>query len=134
MYNQQFREINDLIFHFFRLHQFLCAGPKISETWSISSNEFNYPDNFLKARSFNDFPMFPTNMNDSNKRQSFKCNLCGKDYWWISNLRRHQLQCGNKEAKINCNFCTKKFYRRDKLKKHLFANHNIISQETKTLR
>lgn len=97
----------------------------MSTVWSISSHEFKDMDNYLKVKSFNDSVIFPTNAGDSNKRLII-CDLCGKDYSWISSLRRHQLQCGNKEAKINCNFCPKKFYRRDRFKEHLFVYHSNL--------
>lgn len=88
-----------------------------------------YTDDSLKTfQRFNDSMMFPTSADDSDKRL-IVCDLCGKDYVWISSLRRHQLQCGNKEAKFNCNFCARKFYRRDRFKEHLSTYHyNLLSE------
>lgn len=108
---------------------FMSAGFKVSNVWSLTSHNFeNMPINDpFKVGSLNEPILFYANADDLNRRQIFKCNLCGNEYTYYSSLRRHQLQCGNKEAKIECEFCPKKFYRRDRLKDHILVHHSNVS-------
>lgn len=112
----------------------MSTGFKVSNVWSMTSYNFEDTptDDPLRMGSLNEPAFFLTDADDPNKRQMFKCNLCGNEYTWISSLRRHQLQCGNKEAKMECEFCSKKFYRRDRLKDHILVHHTNMIADCET--
>lgn len=56
---------------------------------------------------------------------------CGKSYTFITNLRRHEKECGNSNKKFSCNYCHHLTHRLDSLKKHMSRRHSDLPEKTK---
>ncbi|XP_012270337.2 zinc finger protein 726 [Orussus abietinus] len=72
----------------------------ISGVWTVKKKKKSAPvDDYPDTQSDRSSPVSLTARTSDLGKKVFICGQCGKEYAWMWNLRRHQLQCGNKEAR-----------------------------------
>ena len=70
---------------------------------------------------------------DSDGREKFVCQTCGKLFLHQCNARRHRKQCQG-DFHLQCHMCDKKFYRRDKYQYHLLTQHGVLDARKGTFK
>ena len=60
-------------------------------------------------------------------KKTHLCDLCGKDFFYQSSVKRHKAQNHVKET---CHVCGKQLFNKDSLKSHLSAAHKIGEELT----
>ena len=60
-------------------------------------------------------------------KKTHLCDLCGKDFFYQSSVKRHKAQNHQKET---CHVCGKQLFNKDSLKSHLSAAHKIGEELT----
>ncbi|KAL8575158.1 hypothetical protein ACOMHN_055151 [Nucella lapillus] len=83
------------------------------------------------------FPTRPSRhfirMMDTDGREKFACQKCGKLFLYQCNLLRHRKQCEG-DFHLHCPYCERKFYRRDKYQYHLMVKHGALDDKKGTFK